>query len=401
VVTQRKPGRRSNGRGTVSKLPNGKYLARTPYFPDPRTGKPVRTSFTDKTYSAAEARLDDWLRKWDGTPSGAMTVEGLLDQFLIRFEKRVQSLKSPKSPKTLEQYQWAAEHVKPHLGHVAADKLTAVDVETFLAGKESGELNRDGAGKARPLSLRSIKAFRGVLNQAFSEAVRRREVAWNPVSATDPVLVPDARREALTDRQVAALLEVARREQEGRYYALIRLGLDLGLRPGELLGLRWTDWLREERVLRIKRSVTKEAGKPVVGGLKSDTSYATLPLSDELAGVLNSHEQWLATKLGAAGIDNPDHWIFPSTSGGFIHPDNLRHSIARLGDKAGIDGLTPDLFRHTASTDMTRARMDPSHRRRIMRHSRLSTTEQYYTHLGHEDLRADLEKLASRHGSAT
>ena len=90
--------------------------------------------------------------------------------------------------------------------------------------------------------------------------------------------------------------------------------------------------------------------------------------------------------------------MFPNTRGGFLHPDNLRHSITRLGAKAKISGLTPVAFRHTLQTDMTKAKVDPSHRRRVMRHSSLAVGDQYYTHLGHNDLRADLEALSSRHG---
>ncbi|MHB1510795.1 MAG: tyrosine-type recombinase/integrase [Acidimicrobiales bacterium] len=401
MATPRKPGRRSNGRGTVSVLENGRYQARTPYFQDPANGKLVRRSFTAGTRSAAEARLDAWFREWGGNPAGeSLTVSDLLERFLSRYAKRV---KSGKSPKTLEQYRWAAEHVKPHLGHIVADKLTVQEVEKFLTGtgKESGKLNRDSSGSARPLSDRSVKALRGVLNQAFTEAVKRREVLWNPVAATDAIHVGESNQEALSSEQASALLEVAGRDEERRFYCLIRLGLDLGLRPGELLGLQWRDWDREAKTLRIERSVTKEGGKPVVGGLKSKSSYATLPLSDELVTVLCEHERWLQTELLAGAVTNPEGWMFPSTRGGYQHPDNMRHCIARLGVKAGIAGLTPVLFRHTAATDLAKEKVDPSHRRLIMRHGSLAVTDQYYTHLSHEDLRADLDRLASRHSQAT
>jgi integrase len=319
----------------------------------------------------------------------------VLDQFLSRYENRV---KGGKSPKTLEQYRWAAEHVRSHLGDIVADRLTVAQVEKFLTGKAKGKLDPDSSGTRKPLSDRSVKALRGVLNQAFTEAVKHREVMWNPVAATDAVHVGETEREALSAEQIAALLEVATQEDRRRFCTLIRIGLDLGLRPGELLGLQWGDWDREAKTLRIERSVTKEGGKPVVGGLKSKSSYATLPLSHQLTSALTEHEAWQRTQLLATGTSNPEGWMFPSTRGGFLHPDNLRHSIARLGAKAEISGLTPVAFRHTLQTDMTKARVDPSHRRRVMRHSSLAVGDQYYTHLGYEDLRADLDKLSPRHG---
>lgn len=135
-------------------------------------------------------------------------------RFLGRYEKRV---KDGKSPKTLEQYRWAAAHVRPHLGSVVADHLTPTQVEKFLDGKEKGKLNRDSSGKPKPLSDRSVKALRGVLNQAYTEAVKRREVMWNPVAATDAIHVGETDREALSPEQVASLLDVAAKDDGRRF----------------------------------------------------------------------------------------------------------------------------------------------------------------------------------------
>ncbi|MGD0084665.1 MAG: hypothetical protein ABSD78_15960 [Acidimicrobiales bacterium] len=123
MATPRKPGRRTNQQGTVSKLPNGKYQARTPYFQDPDSGRSVRRAFTADTWSAAETRMQAYLREFGGSPAReSRTVADALDGFLDRYERRVSKAKS--SAKTLEQYRWAAAHVKPHLGAIAAERLT-------------------------------------------------------------------------------------------------------------------------------------------------------------------------------------------------------------------------------------------------------------------------------------
>lgn len=110
---------------------------------------------------------------------------------------------------------------------------------------------------------------------------------------------------------------------------------------------------------------------------------------------MNSHERWQAERLTAVGADNPDQWMFTNSRGGHLDPDNLRHAFDRLGTRAGIDGLTPSALRHQASTELARARVDPSHRRRIMRHASFRVGDEFYTHLDYEDLRGDMERLAS------
>jgi integrase len=67
-------------------------------------------------------------------------------------------------------------------------------------------------------------------------------------------------------------------------YAVIAV---LGLRPGEVLGLRVSDVDFEKRIIRVRQSVDSATRKPQA--VKSKASSADLPMPKELEARLRAH----------------------------------------------------------------------------------------------------------------
>jgi len=88
------------------------------------------------------------------------------------------------------------------------------------------------------LSIGSIHHVRRTLSKALNDAVRRGQLARNPVAAAHtPQYVPPA-IEPLTATEARTILSAARGEPNGAAFVL---ALSLGLRRGEVLALRWRD----------------------------------------------------------------------------------------------------------------------------------------------------------------
>jgi len=86
-----------------------------------------------------------------------------------------------------------------------------------------------------------------------------------------------------------------------RLYALFVLALYLGLRRGELLGLRWEDIDFEKETLTIRRNVQRVGGSLVVTTPKTDHSVRTLPLLGLVAAALIKHREVQEAEREAAG----------------------------------------------------------------------------------------------------
>jgi integrase len=75
-----------------------------------------------------------------------------------------------------------------------------------------------------------------------------------------------------------------------RLEALYRIALSLGLRKGEILGLRWQDIDLDAGTLRIAVSLQIVGGKPILVTPKTNRSRRTLPLSPSLIAALRQHK---------------------------------------------------------------------------------------------------------------
>ena len=96
--------------------------------------------------------------------------------------------------------------------------------------------------------------------------------------------------------QANRLLEAA---SGSRYEAVYELALKLGMRRGELLGLRWADIDLDGRTLRVSQSMQRVAtgseakGKKtalVTGDVKTDGSRRTIALPDSIVKALRAHK---------------------------------------------------------------------------------------------------------------
>jgi integrase len=120
-----------------------------------------------------------------------------------------------------------------------------------------------------------------VLNTALRPAIGDRLLSWNPASS---VKRPKVRRRAYSSfnaDQARAFLLAAESSRLGAAFAI---GLSLGLRRGEVLGLRWQDIDLDGLTLRVEQTIQRVRAKVagtagfVVSEPKTDLSRRTLVL---------------------------------------------------------------------------------------------------------------------------
>jgi len=148
--------------------------------------------------------------------------------------------------------------------------VRAIDVENWL----------------RSLSLaRGTKAkIRKTLNLLFNHAIRWDFAARNPISG--PVRGSGVRQSEKRERipEVVSADEFRRLEAALglRERVLLCLALSLGLRRGELAGLRWHDIDFEQLTITVQRSVVDQ----IVGRVKTEASQRPLPMDPRIAMLL-------------------------------------------------------------------------------------------------------------------
>lgn len=242
---------------------------------------------------------------------------------------------------TLDQYRWAVErHIVPLIGAIRLRDLSAEVVDGWIL-----DLSTAPEGEKPRLGATSTRLVRKVLSMALEEAVERGRLGRNPVALTQP---PKAKRgsgrKGWTVEEARTFLAAI---GDHRLHALFHLGL----RRGELLGLRWLDVDLENGAIAVVRQLATVGGKPVIKDLKTESSDRILAIGPHVVEVLRTHRTRQAAEHVALGLDAHDaELVFTSEVGGWIDPNNLGRIMTRLAKEAGVPRLTPKGLRHTAQS---------------------------------------------------
>jgi integrase len=336
MAKRRKAGRRKPNTGYASEAPNGTWIA---HFPKSPRGYLVRRGFD--TRAAAEAWCDSLLsrqRDRQDIGKGQQRVSGALDAWKVRNAKEREW-----KAKTIADIEWKLGYVKPFIGDMALADVMPDDVDTML-----DELAKD-------LAQTTVRQIRNYLFQVFESARQRRYITFNPVVKPERRKRPRQKEPVRLSASQAALLI---RSAEASFYALAWwLILILGLRAGEVCGLRWGDVDLDHAILRVEQEVTDLRGTAHKDTPKNDKKR-TLPIPRALIPLLRLHERAVTTRA-AQGLRR-GYWqnnglVFPGRGGRPMNPTSLRHQLARLTTACKLPAVTTHMLRHTAAKFYTDA----------------------------------------------
>ena len=186
------------------------------------SAKPGRTGQRE-----ANAKADAWLEQ--GLQTRRETVASAYEEFLER-AKKVTS-KSNWRPMESRWHTW----IEPRIGHRRLESLTVQQVQTILDDAKA-------AGRSRKM----LSNIAGDLTAFFKFCRKSGYTTFVPDGLEVPAGAPKGEKTILQPTDMVKLLNSTQttfrgREMEDELVHVYRLAVLTGLRPGELLGLRWAD----------------------------------------------------------------------------------------------------------------------------------------------------------------
>lgn len=357
-------------KGTIRQRSAGSWELKYDLGTDPLTGR-RRTKYETVRGSKRDAQrvLRDRINAAeDGTlgDAGKMTVGEWLAEWLAQ-------AKHSTSAKTHERYTEIVQgHLIPGLGAIALAKLSPAAIQSYYAkALESGR--RDGKGG---LSAQTVNHLDRVLNVALKRARALGLISRNPV---EDVVKPKVQREemrTLAPDEAKALLAIVR---PTRMFSPVFLALATGLRRGELLALRWSDIDLDGASLTVRQSLeTTKAGLRFKEP-KTKRGRRTIALSSAVVEELRSHKAAQARERLQIGLGRAD-LVFTKIDGDPINPDGLSKEFTAAARRAGLDGVTLHVLRHTHASDMLRANVHPKIVSERLGHASVAITLDVYSH---------------------
>ncbi len=165
--------------------------------------------------------------------------------------------------------------------------------------------------------------------------------------------------------------------------AYVAVAAALGLRPGEILGLQWTDLDLDTGTLRVERTLARRAHVGlVVGPPKSKRSRRTVRIPAFAVAALGAH-QGRQRVLEAAAGDAWSHsgFVFTSAFGTALDPANVRRALNALLVQAALPHMRLHDLRHAAATLMLSGGVDVRTVMEVLGHSQVGVTLNTYAHV--------------------
>jgi integrase len=241
-------------------------------------------------------------------------------------------------------------------------------------------------------SDRLVEQIHAVLRNALEAAVREEVLQRNVAKLVQVQGAQYDTNRGATEEQARLLLKAAK---PTRLHALFVLALFMGLRRGELLGLKWEDIDWVDQTVEIRRTLQRVDGALRAVTPKTKKSRRTVPLIEVCLDVLRSHKRQQAKERLAAGEKWADTgYVFTTEIGTPIEPDNLRRTWYPLRDAAGLGKMRFHDLRHSCVTLLLRLKVPPHIVQAIVGHADVQVTIAVYAHASLEDQRKALDQLA-------
>ena len=323
----------------------GTWRLRVTVGTDPETGHAIQKSKTvtfDKR-RGTKGEATEALRAFvsearaQGTVGTTATVGKLLTDWLATLDRL------GKARTTIESYTAHVEkHIRPGLGSIRLDRLTAHDIDRYLADL-----------KAKGLADTTIKLDHACLRAALEQGVDWGWIRDNPAKRARLATSSKAPAEAFTTEHLTALYNAAVAEDIDMA-AVIVLAALTGCRRGELCGLRWDDLDRDARSLRVERQwVAGKGGQELEDGTKNGK---TRTVYIGAAGV-DLLDRYRVAKLEQTGIE-PDGWLLSADSGTTpLRAKGVTEYVSKLAKRLKVPGHLHTI-RHWKQTEMNRLGVD-------------------------------------------
>lgn len=285
-----------------------------------------------------------------------MTLEAYLHEWV---ELRAPGLR----PRTIGSYTSLIRlHIAPSIGSRKLAKLKARHIARMLQGIID-------AGHTRTAELCFV-----LLRAALRSAVEQRRIEWSPMDAVTRPKHDPAETHVWTQAQTRAYCEAI---DGDRHQIAWLLAVGLGLRRGEICGLRWSDIDLRARVLHVRNQRQRlDDGRMIDAKPKSRAGTRTLPLPRMIYDALRRSYQF------GGGYVEP------------ITPSGLNAAHRRLLSRLDLPYIRLHDLRHTMVTNALRngaaMRMISS----VIGHSDPALTARVYAHVDDEMIAVTIDAAA-------
>ncbi len=285
------------------------------------------------------------------------------------------------SPTTQQGYRQQIENyiLSSPISKIRLQDLTTNDVQKWINNiLECSPISN------KSISAKTVKNIYHNLSAAIEKAVSLDLVKKNVCKA---VVLPKIKKYVATvydENDVQKLLAAA---QGTDMELMLIIDINLGLRRGELLGLKWKhiDFenglvMIEDNVVEVRKNISED--RVITKAPKSNSGKRVIPISNTLIAILKkARREYIERKL-RQGVDYVDEdYVICQPNGKPYKPASISKKFNEFLKKNNLKHIRFHDLRHTNATLMLKEGISPKVAQMRLGHSDFSTTMNIYSHV--------------------
>ena len=349
---------------------DGKRITRTmTYKPDPKmTARQIETEVNKQAVLFEQSVTND------NTALRTAKFEAIAQEWLNHITRSGDVKIS-----SIQTYKGAQERTYKAIGHIQIGKLTKKQVQDFIYGLA------DGSDGGRPLATKTQKTYLTFVSGVCNYAIDVLEViSKNPCARVKCEKKQAKERQVYTlDEESTLINRLIERNAPIRYLVYFLLVIYLGLRKGEALGLKWSDFNCAACTVYIQRQIQYRNSSTgvYVETPKTQSSFRCLKVPQEvldLLPLLKSEQEQTKKDVG-------DNWqeqdfLFTTWCGEPMRPGRPYVWLKKFCEREGLQFKAIHSFRHSAATNLIHNGVDIAAVSNILGHNTPNVTLGIYAH---------------------
>lgn len=365
--------KRDNGTGTIYQRANGSWVGKI-YIGRDEAGKEKFKYFSGKTEGEVKRKIREYNQSGTKIETKKISLQEYLYNWLRTFKRG--TIKDS-SYDTLEKT--IRNQIVPHIGLIHLQQVTSADIQSLL-----NDLKEKG------YSYSTVKKAHDCLNDMFEHATIADDVTKNPMLLVNMLAASEFEKKEIryfTEEECALLIEESSRQYSTgklvyQYADAYVLMLNTGIRLGEAIGLKKTDWDKKEKTLHIQRNIQSISKRDINGNRikgKQLVTNTTKTYSGDRILPLNKAATEALERLCEQHPNS--EYVVCSSKGEIIPPERLERTFYRILKNVGISQAGTHSLRHTFASILFSKKTDIKTVSELLGHANTQITLNTYVHL--------------------
>ena len=267
---------------------------------------------------------------------------------------------------------------KGGIGHIAVQKLNPMIIQNFI-----NKIKDKSPVSGNPLSAKTVRDTYIILKACLNNAVKMKIINENP--AVDIRLPKRQKKEikVFSMEEIDILLNHLK-DTKSDMELPVNLALSMGLRRGEVLGLRFSDVDYEKKTIAIHNNRVRRCNYEIVEKApKTINSIRIVNVPDTILRMIKRQEtRWKKKQLRYGRDYNKNGYIcYKVETGNPWKPDNLTQKYRRMIKNLGLTPVSFHGLRHCFASICLHQNIELLEISKLLGHSSASFTLDTYTHL--------------------